>query len=73
MQDIKAWVMVDDQGNYVVGHGQAEMQEKWDEEYTDEGSPTRVVCVTLKVALPKVVRVEATIPEEASGASVVVK
>ena len=62
---VEVWVMVDENGEYVVHKGREELGNQY-AEYVGEltGEATRVIRATINVPTPKHVELEATLPVE---------
>jgi hypothetical protein len=68
MHEIEVWVLVDEDGDFVVAKDAADLAERYDDEIgSDSAAARRVVKVTLKVDLPS--HVELTGEAPAVGAA----
>lgn len=63
---IEVWVLIDQEGAYVVGKEAEGMQEKYDDEVGGTDIALRRVKVTLTVPLPKPIELTGVVPAEAS-------
>lgn len=64
---VEAWVMVDEDGNYVVHEDRDMLKEKYEQDIGElSGQATRIVRMTVNVPTPKVAEVIAVAPEEAA-------
>lgn len=70
--EVEVWVKIDDEENKTVAFDRAECAEEWNEEFTDEGQPCRMIRATIMMARPRAVEVKATIPDESTEAAVTV-
>lgn len=63
MTNIEIFVMVDQDGDYVVHKDQDELNQAWDDEYSSGPvGNVRVFAMSLRVPRPQAVAVSATIP-----------
>ncbi len=65
--EVEVWVVVDGPGDYGVGKDEEAATENYREDIGDSAGPMRVVKMTLKVPLPKIMEVTGTVPEDAEG------
>lgn len=70
---VEVWVVVDENGDYVVDTASDSAEEKYGDDIGRTGIATRMVKVTLKVPYPKPIEVTAELPEESSEVAVAVK
>ncbi len=73
MITVEVFVKVDAEGNYEVATEAERCAEAWAENYTDDGTPSRMIRVVLNVPAPRMVEVEATVPEESNTGTAVVR
>jgi hypothetical protein len=66
-QDVEVFVMLDENGDYVVADNGDSLDEKYAEEHGETNLARRVVKLNLKIQLPEIVEVSATIPADAAG------
>ena len=67
--EIEAWILVDGDENYAVSHDSESVTERYLEDVSDDNAvPRRTICVKLRVPVPEVVELSATIPEEPADA-----
>lgn len=66
MVAVEVWVMVDQDGDYVVAKDREALAEKYEEEFTGLNSEvtTRFVKLTVNVPKPRPVELVATVAEE---------
>ena len=66
MTTVEIWVLVDQDGFYVVSEDRETLAESYENEFTALNSEitTRYIKVTLQVPLPKPVELTATVAEE---------
>ena len=63
MASVELFILIDEDGEFVISKDRDTLEEKWDEEIGDRPILSRTLCIKLEVALPKEVIVTATIPE----------
>ena len=64
MLEVEVWVKVDANGDYAVGTDADNTQTAYaDTIGTDDGTPCRMVKVTLRIPAPKPVEIECTVPD----------
>ncbi|AMV29267.1 hypothetical protein VT84_33035 [Gemmata sp. SH-PL17] len=61
MVEVEVWVLVDEQGEYVVSKDAGDLQ-------ADVGLASRMVKITVNVPMPKAVELVATVAEEPGAA-----
>lgn len=68
MHEIEVWVVVDESGDYRAGEDASTAAERFNDDIGNDGTtPTRLVCVKLKVPAPKPIELSGVVPEEPSG------
>ena len=69
---VEVWVIVDADGNSVLGESAEQAAERYTDDYTDEGQARRVIRATINVPTPKHVELVATVPGEVPCGELVV-
>lgn len=73
MQAFEVFVMVDDNGDYVVTNDRDTLHEKWTEDIGDVPLVSRVLALTLNVELPVETALAADVPAGSAAATLTVK
>jgi hypothetical protein len=66
-QEVEVFVMLDENGDYVVADSWYTLGEAYTEVHGEADLARRVVKMTLKIQLPEIVEVSATISADAAG------
>ena len=65
IKEVEMFLMIDENGDYVIATEEGNLGDAYDEDI-DGGSDTarRIICVKLKVPLPQIVTLVASVPAE---------
>lgn len=70
MLTLDVWVMVDENGDYVVSREQDELNKSFANEHGDTELATRHIKLTVSVPAPRPVKLATDVPAEPAGGSV---